>query len=583
MKFTATLYRSVLILLLVLLGAVQPLHAQDSLAKYTNEELLDKAFQTRQRFYLTYLEKRKLNEDEQKMLYQDLGSSLISDGVLDSAMHYYQKLDTLASKTKDDFQAFVAKISIAEVLYRQKEYTRSQQFFEAAQQYIAKFPEGRERILADAEYSYFYYLSGKFDLYVAENEKNLKAMNTLLEQRNLDNYERLYLIMSKVTLEVFLAKGYIMQEQFDQAASYLQDAKALLDKYFPNEVHLMGIDQQLGMGQLHLFKKEYEQANTYLKEVIQLGEENNHKEYTYKAHVFLAIAQYQQGNYQAALQEAEAAIQGKIGVADYIDFEMESLRYAYLSAKELDETEKAMEYSRQFIEQDAALNDNKKSNFVNSFINNLEVNKLEDDLKKKSETNYLLRYSLFGFGFLILGLILFGYYQLRENKKIKVKIREYMAKLDEPEEVLEPQDTHAEEEEVQAIQPDSKPRVEEIDEKTTRILEKLKDFEHGDLFVDSKMSLAFLASYLGTNTITLSKVINTHKQMNFNDYINGLRIRYIIERIKNEPQFEQYKIAYLAEVSGFSSHSIFSKAFKKSTGVTPSQFLEYLKEEASQV
>ena len=97
------------------------------------------------------------------------------------------------------------------------------------------------------------------------------------------------------------------------------------------------------------------------------------------------------------------------------------------------------------------------------------------------------------------------------------------------------------------------------------------------------MSLAFLASYLGTNTITLSKVINTHKQMNFNDYINGLRIRYIIERIKNEPQFEQYKIAYLAEVSGFSSHSIFSKAFKKSTGVTPSQFLGYLKEEASQV
>jgi AraC-like DNA-binding protein len=122
-------------------------------------------------------------------------------------------------------------------------------------------------------------------------------------------------------------------------------------------------------------------------------------------------------------------------------------------------------------------------------------------------------------------------------------------------------------------------QTQELDEKTVRILDKLEEFEEGDLFVDSKMSLAYLASYLGTNTITLSKIINTYKEMNFNDYINGLRIRYIIEKIKNEPKFEQYKISYLAEVSGFSSHSIFSKAFKKSTGVTPSQFLDYLKDE----
>src|SRR5690606_38192626 len=173
---------------------------------------------------------------------------------------------------------------------------------------------------------------------------------------------------------------------------------------------------------------------------------------------------------------------------------------------------------------------------------------------------------------LTIGLILFSFYQVAENKAIRARIEEYMDQMDNEVSsegaVVVPlkKERHVNE------RTTSIPN-EEIDEKTSRILDKLTEFEQSDLFVDSRMSLSYLASYLGTNTITLSKIINTFKEMNFNDYINGLRIRYIIDRIKNEPQFEQYKISYLAEVSGFSSHSIFSKAFKKSTGVTPSQFL----------
>lgn len=231
------------------------------------------------------------------------------------------------------------------------------------------------------------------------------------------------------------------------------------------------------------------------------------------------------------------------------------------------------------MEQDLALNDNKRSNFINTFINNLEVGKLQKDISAKDNTNFMLRYILFGFAILIAGLAIVLVYQMKENKKNKQKISDYLEQLNKDKKskvVAADLNKEAVVEESSAI-----PQTKEIDEKTNRILDKLEDFEDGDLFVDSKMSLAFLASYLETNTITLSKIINTYKEMNFNDYINGLRVRYIIERIKNEPKFEQYKISYLAEVSGFSSHSIFSKAFKKSTGVTPSQFLDYLKEENS--
>ena len=295
------------------------------------------------------------------------------------------------------------------------------------------------------------------------------------------------------------------------------------------------------------------------------------------AQVFLGIIYYQLGDYQTSLMHSEIAINHPMVVADYVKYEMESYRYAYLASKQLGDTEKSLKYSGLFMEQDEELNDNKRSNFINSFINNLEVGKLQDDLSAKNSTNFLLRYILFGLAVLIAGLGIILFYQFKENKKNKQKISDYLAQLnsDSQKKIIsqEKRKELASEEVIHQNQ------SQEVDEKTGKILDKLDEFEEGDLYVDSRMSLAFLASYLSTNTITLSKIINTYKQMNFNDYINGLRIRYIIEKIKNEPKFEQYKISYLAEVSGFSSHSIFSKAFKKSTGVTPSQFLDYLKEE----
>ncbi|MVZ67058.1 helix-turn-helix domain-containing protein [Sphingobacterium sp. DK4209] len=550
----------------------------DTLAKYSNEQLFDKAFHTHRTFYLEYLEKRKLSVDEFKMLYQEIGRLLITEGKLDSSILYYTRLDSLAKKNNDTENQMLAQLSIAEAYNRKKKYKQSQKVFENAQPLIAKLPEGVEKILANVEYSYFYYLSGKFELFTEQNLKNytdllafMSAKKDVLEASDLN-----YVKMARAILSIYMANGYTMQENFAEAEKYLKVSKEIIEKNFPNDVYTGTVMLKLAFGQYYLFTKEFKLAIPYLQEVIRLGDTHNYKEFQYKARVFLAIANYQYGDFHEALKQSEIAIHSKIAVADYIDFEMEALRYAYLSSKELGATDKAMEYSKLFIEQDAALNDNRKSNFVNSFINNLEVHKLEEDIKDKSNTNYVLRYSLVGVSVLIVGLLLFTFYQLAENKKSKAKIKEYMDKLEEGEEavVVPMKKGRPQAEESNVVIKD------EIDDKTHKLLDKLVQFEHGDLFVDSRMSLSYLASYLGTNTITLSKIINTYKEMNFNDYINGLRIRYIIERIKNEPKFEQYKISYLAEVSGFSSHSIFSKAFKKSTGVTPSQFLDYLKGES---
>lgn len=111
------------------------------------------------------------------------------------------------------------------------------------------------------------------------------------------------------------------------------------------------------------------------------------------------------------------------------------------------------------------------------------------------------------------------------------------------------------------------------------IINKLKRFENGSKFTNKEMSLAVLAGQFDTNTKYLSEIINKHYHVNFNTYINQLRINYIVEKLKTDPNYINYKISYLAEASGFSSHSSFATIFKTITGIAPITFIELLKKE----
>ena len=111
-----------------------------------------------------------------------------------------------------------------------------------------------------------------------------------------------------------------------------------------------------------------------------------------------------------------------------------------------------------------------------------------------------------------------------------------------------------------------------------KILDKLKEFENSKSFTDNSISLPFLASYCETNIKYLSYVINTHKHKDFRNYINELRIDFVVDKLRKFPKYRNYKIAILAEEAGFSSPNKFSTIFKKVTNITPSLFIKYLNE-----
>lgn len=109
-----------------------------------------------------------------------------------------------------------------------------------------------------------------------------------------------------------------------------------------------------------------------------------------------------------------------------------------------------------------------------------------------------------------------------------------------------------------------------------KLLKGLAEFETSDLFLDGGLSLSSLATRLSTNTKYLSYLIKQHKKTDFNGYINELRVNYIIDKLKNHPDWRSYKISSLAAAAGFSSHSQFAAIFKSFTGLSPSLFIRYL-------
>lgn len=109
------------------------------------------------------------------------------------------------------------------------------------------------------------------------------------------------------------------------------------------------------------------------------------------------------------------------------------------------------------------------------------------------------------------------------------------------------------------------------------ILEKLKEFEASRDFLNKDMSLAILIGQTKTNIKYLRKVLKKHKQTDYNNYITELRINYIVNKLKTNPEYLNYKISYLADESGFSSHSKFSADFKRVVNSSPSEFIESLR------
>ena len=148
-----------------------------------------------------------------------------------------------------------------------------------------------------------------------------------------------------------------------------------------------------------------------------------------------------------------------------------------------------------------------------------------------------------------------------------------------PEENIEETEDHE-------VEPESNNDSQAVNNKNTipadtkiRILKGLAAFEKSEKFLKKDLTISSLAAQLNTNTKYLSEAIKNNRSENFSNYINSLRINYIVHKLYNDPKYREYKISYLAEECGYASSQVFVIAFKKINGLTPSYFIQNLKDD----
>ena len=92
--------------------------------------------------------------------------------------------------------------------------------------------------------------------------------------------------------------------------------------------------------------------------------------------------------------------------------------------------------------------------------------------------------------------------------------------------------------------------------------------EQDEPFLTDKLNIHQLAASLGVSSKHLSQVINQNSDQSFYDFINGYRI----EKSKTLLLDPQLRVSDVMYEVGFSAKSTFNSLFKRSTGMTPTQF-----------
>ncbi|MBB4805101.1 AraC-like DNA-binding protein/polyhydroxyalkanoate synthesis regulator phasin [Chryseobacterium defluvii] len=410
-----------------------------------------------------------------------------------------------------------------------------------------------------------YSVLGLFNQAIQSNDMALSAMKSrVMEESNDDNIRILAL--------TYDTRSYIYDQKMEVSDSLvkyneLSYQNAMRLKQTPDNM----LYQQMSANNLvNTYLKKKERSEKETKRVFEIlakarGDEKKFPNKKSEAYLAFNFGNYYftQENDQSALKEYLNALSLAQHVEDiYLQRDVhEMLALTYASMKNPD---KELYHQKKYNELSKKIHLSEKQN------TNTEVTKIQS---KNEESFFKTKRNLI-IAAIIIGILLFisvwiGIRNYKKSKREYANYKKIIEKLQKKESILTPVTNAVVEKTIFSVPTD----------KEKEILHKLDQFEGSEAFVNKNISLSSLAESFNTNTAYLSTVINANKNKNFNNYINELRISYIVNKLKNDPQYLKYKISHLAEESGFSSHNTFTTAFSNCIGVSPSNFIKFLTKE----
>jgi AraC-like DNA-binding protein len=462
-------------------------------------------------------------------------------------LHYTDSLLFFAKESKDNKLIGTAYLTKGIIYYDKKEVTKALDYYLLAEKYISKTKD--EYTIYKAKYSIAHtkYYLGFYDeaislfkdcLIYFEEENDRGYLNTLhslgLCYNKLGNYNQ---------STYYNELGLLESKELENSE---------MEIYFK---HAEAINQY--------FKKEYKKAINNLKVLLPSMQEK-------KDVANETVAYFYIGKSFWALKHEEKAIPYLLKVDNAFiehNYTKPELRENYellinWYAKQ-NNLKAQLKYINKLIEVDKLMNQNykyiSKKIFKEYDTKKLISEKLE--IENAMKTKSKVHYSIFATLAVIIVFITAKHYN--NKKKFKAKFDELMK--------INPSKRNLTNYTNEALE--IKAEIVEL------ALKNLDKFERNQKYLEKDMTLSKLATILNTNTKYASKIITKHRGKGSIDYITDLKIDYIVEKLKSENKFRNYTNKALGEEAGFRSTQNFTRAFKNRTKISPTYFIQKLKEQ----
>jgi len=356
-----------------------------------------------------------------------------------------------------------------------------------------------------------------------------------------------------------------------------------IEKKLPPAGSYISASVHSNMANIYMTIGENEMALNHISRALEINFENNYRfriprALTVQAELYLQIKDTAQAilNYEKSIEAAE-----NIDAFDVVKRNSFILGELYESTNQLS---KSNDYKILY----QAINDSLFTNEKEQKIVILETKrKIKEVLQKKKilELENTAQRAQFKGIIIILVLLLlissisiFSYLKVKKKNKLlllrTIDLAEIQLRMSDKLSGIQYMENQWSIERKTGFTPKAQPRID--NDIKNIILTKLEKLEKEKFYLDPQCNLHQLSEQLKTNPKYLSQVINQEKKSNFNNYINELRINYLLPKLLKDIDFRNSKLSYIAISLGYNNLNTFNAAFKKRLGILPSNFINEL-------
>lgn len=532
-----------------------------------------------------------------------LGLSYYQLGKLDTALIYFEKRYKIVSEINDRKGIAASNDNMGVIYFHFGNVDKALELRKKANDIYSDL---NEKSLLASGYNWIGNIYKEQGEYPVALEYYLKALKIYQAENDVQNIGYPMINISSI---------YRYMKQYEKAKSFALDAKKIFEKASNPD----GVGSSLyRLAIIYFEEKDYDNAIKYLLEAKITFEETQNSYTLTLVNLLLGTCYQNKGFNEIAIKLYQNALvtAQRIGSVSLISTVLQNLGTIYYDngdyLKALDymlKTDKVLteiknkralqEISINFIEIYSRLNQpdsvlkylqryqqlsdtifsEQNSKSIAEMQTKYETEKKDQQIQLQEITlknkNLILKGSLAGGGLVLLSLILIIILYRKKNQAYKHLVYQNLSISGIKQDIIY-KDGLIEDNE-NDIPETEKVNNSMLDEEQKKlIIESLKKSIDNKVYLEPGLTITRLAEKCGTNRSYLSFVINETFKVNFNIYINKLRIdeaTHILSLPDNLIPLKE-----LFQTIGFESYSAFNDAFKKFTGVTPAFFQKTAKE-----